>query len=124
MRGMDAFFSNLDKAKKEILDECEMVAHKTAASMERYAKENKRWEHRTGHAEDSLKGKAHRTKKKISAEIWQDMYGISGKEYGYWLENAKRFHGRYAILKPTRDAHAGMFFDGIQEAIGYAINRV
>ncbi|MEL3905570.1 MAG: hypothetical protein P1P65_00870 [Treponema sp.] len=122
MTGLDAFFQNLDKAQKEILEECEMVAHETAARMERYAKEHKKWQPRTHHAEECLHGKARRTKKEISAEIWQDLYGIHGDEYGYWLENAERFHGRYAILKPTRDAHAGMFFDGMEKACGMVLH--
>ena len=122
MRGMDAFFSNLDKAKKEILDECEMVAHKTAASMEHYAKEKRPWIDRTGDARKGLKGKTSIFKNTISSSIHQDLYGDTGKEYGYYLENAH--NGKYAILTETRNHHAGMFFDGIQEALGVAINRV
>lgn len=132
MKGMDAFFRNLENAKKEILEECEMVAHETAARMERYAKEKHRWTDRTpsSGATANLKGKARRTKKEISAEIWQDLYGNTGKEYGYWLEEGKRvlkdgqlFGQKYGILKPTRDAHAGMFFDGMEKACGIVLNR-
>ena len=129
MKGMDAFFRNLDKAKKEILEECEMVAHETAARMERYAKENRKWHDISSDARKGLKGKARRTKKEISAEIWQDLYGNTGKEYGYWLEEGQRvlkdgqlFGQKYGILKPTRDAHAGMFFDGMEKACGMVLH--
>ena len=130
MRGMEAVFANLEAVKKEMLDACETVANETAANMERYAKENRVWTDRTGDARKGLRGVASRSSQAISAGIYQDMYGKTGKEYGYWLENGERkladgqlFGQKYGILRPTRNAHAGMFFDGIEKACGQALKR-
>ena len=130
MRGMEAVFANLESITKEMLDSCEKIAYETAASMERYAKENRKWTDRTGDARKGLRGVASRSSQAISAGIYQDMYGNTGKEYGYYLENGKKevaggvtFGEKYGILKPTRNAHAGMFFDGIEKACGQALKR-
>ena len=130
MRGMEAVFENLKSITKEMLNDCETVACETAASMERYAKENRVWTDRTGDARKGLRGVASRSSQAISAGIYQDMYGKTGKEYGYWLENGTKevsggvtFGEKYGILKPTRNAHAGMFFDGIEKACGQALKR-
>lgn len=130
MRGMEAVFANLESITKEMLDSCEKIAYETSASMERYAKENRKWTDRTGDARKGLRGVASRSSQAISAGIYQDMYGNTGKEYGYYLENGKKevaggvtFGEKYGILKPTRNAHAGMFFDGIEKACGQALKR-
>ena len=130
MRGMEAVFERLESITKEMLKDCEMVACETAASMERYAKENRVWTDRTGDARKGLRGVASRSSQAISAGIYQDMYGNTGKEYGYYLENGERilaggvtFGEKYGILKPTRNAHAGMFFDGIEKACGQVLKR-
>ena len=130
MRGMEAVFERLESITKEMLKDCEMVACETAASMERYAKENRVWTDQTGDARKGLRGVASRSSQAISAGIYQDMYGKTGKEYGYWLENGERilaggvtFGEKYGILKPTRNAHAGMFFDGIEKACGQVLKR-
>ena len=130
MRGMEAVFERLESITKEMLKDCEMVACETAASMERYAKENRVWTDRTGDARKGLRGVASRSSQAISAGIYQDMYGKTGKEYGYWLENGTKevsggvtFGEKYGILKPTRNAHAGMFFDGIEKACGQTLKK-
>ena len=135
MRGTEAVFERLENITKEMLKDCEMVACETAASMERYAKENHVWKTDTGHARDGLRGVASRSSQAISAGIYQDMYGMTGDEYGRWLEEGELENGtkevsggvtfgeKYGILKPTRNAHAGMFFDGIEKACGQVLKR-
>ena len=130
MRGTEAVFERLESINKEMLKGCETVAGETAASMERYAKENRVWTDRTGDARKGLRGVASRSSQAISAGIYQDLYGNTGKEYGYWLENGERvladgqlFGQKYGILRPTRNAHAGMFFDGIEKACGQVLKR-
>ena len=132
MKGMEALFETLGSITKEMLDECETVANETAASMERYAKENRVWTDRTPEAgaRANLRGQASRSSQAISAGIYQDLYGNTGKEYGYWLENGERvladgqlFGQKYGILRPTRNAHADMFFDGIEKACGQVLKR-
>lgn len=124
MKGMEAFYAHLDGMTEAIKEKCLIIAGETAAEMERYAKENRRWNDITDDARKGLRGKVATTNHSIAAQIWQDMYGMTGKEYGYWLENAERFHGKYAILEETRNAHAGMFFDGIEAACGLKLNRL
>ncbi len=121
---VDAIAKALEHATEQMIKEAEIVAGETAAEMERYAKENKRWEYQTGHAEDCLIGSFTVSHHGISAEIRQDMFGISGKEYGYYLETAKRFKGKYAILQETRNLHADMFFSGLQKALHTTIERI
>ena len=132
MRGMEAVFENLKSITKEMLNDCETVACETAASMERYAKENRVWTDRTPEpgARANLRGQASRSSQAISAGIYQDMYGMTGDEYGRWLEEGERklkdgqlFGQKYGILRPTRNAHAGMFFDGIEKACGQVLKR-
>ena len=130
MRGMEAVFKNLEAVKKEMLDSCETVAYETAVSMERYAKGNRKWTDQSGDARKGLRGVASRSSQAISAGIYQDLYGMTGKEYGYYLENGKRvladgqlFGQKYGILKPTRNAHTSMFFDGIEKACGIVLHR-
>lgn len=130
MKGVEAIFETLGSITKEMLDECETVACETATSMERYAKENHVWKTDTGHAHDGLRGVASRSSQAISAGIYQDMYGMTGDEYGRWLEEGERvladgqlFGQKYGILSPTRNAHAGMFFDGIEKACGQVLKR-
>lgn len=130
MRGIEAVFENLEKVTKEMLDASEKVAYETAASMERYAKENRAWTDRTEDARKGLRGVASSSSQAISAGIYQDMYGNTGKEYGYWLENGERiladgqlFGQKYGILRPTRNAHAGMFFDGIEKACAQTLKK-
>ena len=130
MKGGEAIFETLGSITKEMLKDCEMVACETAASMERYAKENHVWKTDTGHARDGLRGVASRSSQTISAGIYQDMYGMTGDEYGRWLEEGERvladgqlFGQKYGILRPTRNAHAGMFFDGIEKACGQVLKR-
>ncbi|CEM60546.1 hypothetical protein DWQ65_03420 [Treponema phagedenis] len=127
---MEGHRANIEKMAVHILEAAERVAQETAAEMELYAKSNFKWTPRTHHANECLRGKWSRgqqggiiTHEEISAEIWQDLYGLKGKEYGYWLENAKRFHGKYAILQETANVHAGMFFNGMMDAIKSAMER-
>ena len=125
MSGMQVsgIMNALKKVTSQMLKEGELVAAETAAEMERYAKTHKRWQRRTGHAEDCLVGEYSASAKSIRADIRQDMFGISGKEYGYWLEKAERFHGKYAILEETRNCHADMFFSGLEKAFSATIRR-
>ncbi|PIE98628.1 MAG: hypothetical protein CR988_02385 [Treponema sp.] len=112
------------EALKELTEEMEgkalYIASETAAEMERYAKENKRWKHRTGDAEKNLKGSYDKSSDAISAEIRQDLYGATGEEYGWHLEHSHG--GKYAILEETRNMHARNFFDGMQDALRQVIN--
>ncbi len=120
MRGASLVMEALKELTEEMEDTALMVAKETAVEMERYAKENKRWKTQTGAAEKNLKGSADMSMVAISAEIRQDLFGVTGEEYGFWLEQG--FGGKYAILEETRNMHARMFFDGMQDALKQVIN--
>lgn len=122
MKGVEGVFENLKNVTNEMLKKSATVAKETAAQMERYAKENRRWTDQTGDARRGLTGSYDASSKAISASIHQDLYGQTGKEYGWDLEH--EYGGRYAILEETRNNHADMFFDGIAEACGEVIKRV
>lgn len=115
MVGVEGVFDKIDKVTREMEEACKLHAGKTAAKMEKYAKENRRWKDRTGDARKGLTGKAVHSKDGVSAEIWQDLYGESGGKYGYYLETAH--DGRYAILDETAQEHASYFFDGLATAL-------
>ncbi len=119
MRGASLVMEALKELTEEMEDKALYVAAESAAEMERYAKENKRWERDTGHAEDNLKGSYDKSTESISAEIRQDLYGATGEEYGWHLENSHG--GKFAILEETRNMHARMFFDGMQDALKQVI---
>lgn len=124
MKGLEAVFKGLDKLDKAIKKECFKVAAETAIDMECYARENKTWLHRTGDAERGLKGKAVVTPTYFRTQIWQEMYGRTGKEYGYWLENATHFNGKYAILRETQLHFQNLFFNDMKEAVHMAMQKV
>jgi len=90
MRGLEAVFERLESITKEMLNDCEMVACETAASMERYAKENRVWTDRTGDARKGLRGVASRSSQAISAGIYQDMYGTLVKNMATTLKMERK----------------------------------
>ncbi|MEL3905087.1 MAG: hypothetical protein P1P63_08280 [Treponemataceae bacterium] len=122
MKGMEGVFANLKNITAEMLKKSAEVAQETAAEMERYAKETARWHDRTGDARKGLTGSADISSKAISASIHQDLYGQTGKKYGWNLEH--EYGGKYAILEETRNTHADMFFDGIAKACEDTINKI
>lgn len=89
-----------------------VVAHSraTGARMEADAKRDARWTDRTSHARQGLFGDVELQKDAVLTHISHTM------EYGVHLE--LRYGGRYAILKPTRDKHAGPYFEGVQRLTG------
>lgn len=118
MKGFEVVIQNIDELEKNILNEVEKIAMETSAEMELYAKTNKPWTTITGHARDHLTGKYKKTMfGVIKVQIWQMLYGATGEEYGYYLENAKQFHGKYSILKMTQQHFAKSFFDRTAEAL-------
>lgn len=114
MKGFDAIFKNVNKVS-EVLKKATMdVAGSIAIEMERYAKENRPWTDRNAHARDHLRGKMFEKDGVVHCQIRQDLYGETGEEYGYYLEEA---HGhKYAILSPTQQHFEEDFFEDVKEA--------
>lgn len=71
----------------------EMYVKTQAKSLESYAKENRPWTDRTGHARQRLTGYVTTIPKGYRINL------AHGVDYGIWLELA--MEKRYAILEPT-----------------------
>ena len=117
MRGLQAVLASLDKLEADIKKEAERVCYENAADMEFYAKTNKKWTLRTGHAEDNLVGKAVFEGDNYTVQIRQDLFGVTGEEYGAYLETAERFKGKYSILQETQAEFEEIFIQDLLDAL-------
>lgn len=88
------------------------LARRTGASMEGDAKVKAPWTDRTGHARQSLFGDERHDENAIISFV------AHGVEYGVRLEHD--YHGRYSILKPTRDRHAESFKRDVKKILSRA----
>lgn len=77
----------------------------TARRMEGYAKANRRWTDRSNQARGGLKGRVRVLETGHAQAIIAHTV-----EYGIWLEVRRSFHGRYAILVRTKEAHEDEFW--------------
>lgn len=121
MRQLDTIIENLNGIEKIIDKTLKELCLSYAIDMEHYAKTHKAWKTRTGQAEQGLVGEANFEDGGYHAMICQNMFGTTGEEYGYYLEYAERFHGKYAILRQTRDHFAKTFFDDAEDDLKEAI---
>ena len=114
MKGFDVIFKNVNSVAESMKKATMQVALETAVDMEAYAKENRPWTDRNAQARGHLRGKAFEEGGVVHCQIRQDLYGETGEEYGYYLEEA---HGKkYAILAPTQRHFEKDFFDDVREA--------
>ena len=123
MKGLEATLKNFELLDSLIRKEVEQVVMETSADMEHYAKTHKAWKLRTGHAEQNLRGKFKIEGRKAYCQLWQDLFGDTGEEYGYYLETAKKFKGKYAILRQTQIHFAPVFYEDLKNAIIEAIKK-
>ena len=123
MRGLESVIKNFELLDSLIRQEVEQVVMETAPDMEHHAKTHKAWTLRTRHAEQNLRGKFKIEGRKAHVQIWQDLFGTSGEEYGYYLETAKMFKGKYAILRQTQIFYAPIFYEDLKKAIIEAIKN-
>ena len=114
MKGFDVIFKNINSVAEKMKSATMQVAEETALDMEAYAKENRPWTDRNAQARAHLRGKAFEEDGVIHCQIRQDLYGETGEEYGYYLEEA---HGKkYSILAPTQQHFEKDFFEEVKEA--------
>jgi hypothetical protein len=106
MKGFEAVFSNLKSIPDDMEKAALEVAQEVAPKMEWYAKKNRKWTDRTGHARQGLVGKFQYAKRMY---VGCRIYSII--DYAYWLEVIQG--GRFAILEETRNFFAEEFFNGI-----------
>lgn len=123
MRGLEGVIKNFELLDSLIKENVKEVVMQTAPDMEHHAKTHYAWTHITGHARDNLRGKFKIEGRKAHAQLWQDLFGASGDEYGYYLETAKMFKGKYAILRQTQIFYAPIFYEDLKEAIIEAIKN-
>lgn len=112
-----AIIENLEKLEDNIKEECKRVSYETGADMELYAKVNAPWKDRTGNARRELHGRGAESALGFSAQIWQDLYGLNNEEYGYTLETAEYFHGKYSILKKTQRHFKDIYFANLKDIL-------
>ena len=123
MKGLEATLKNFELLDSLIRKEVEQVVMETSADMEHHAKTHKAWKLRTGHAEQNLRGKFKIEGRKAHCQLWQDLFGVYGDEYGYYLETAEKFKGKYAILRQTQIHFAPVFYEDLKNAIIEAIKK-
>lgn len=117
MKGLEATLKNFELLDNLLKKEIERVGLETVADMEHYAKTHKAWTPITRHAEQNLRGKFKFEGRKAHCQIWQDLFGVWGDEYGYYLETAEKFKGKYAILRKTQIEFAPVFYEDMKNAI-------
>lgn len=110
MKGVGEVLAAMDAYQDFILHAVYAVARKYAGEFERYAKENRPWQDRTGQARRGLKGAAGQDE----LETWIRL--AHTVPYGVWLEMARS--GKYSILLPTIEENAEAFLDALVSALG------
>lgn len=86
-----------------------MYAQQGAQQFENYAKNNRPWTDRTGHARQRLSGYVEKNPDNIR------IYISHGVEYGFWLEYSHE--KRFAILQKTINAISPMVIKGFDKLI-------
>lgn len=91
-----------------------MYAEQGAVQLQNFAKENRRWTDRTGHARQRLKGYVGKS------QLGYRIYLAHGVNYGIWLELANE--KRYSII-PQSIEYVGAFvimpgFEKLMERLG------
>lgn len=102
---------NLESAETKSQVAIRMFAQEGAKKFENYAKMNRPWIDRTGHARQRLKGWAEIFKDKVRIYIGH------GVDYGVYLELCHE--KRYAILQPTLNALSKEVIDGYKVLMRY-----
>ena len=123
MKGLEAILKNFELLDSLIRQEVEQVVMETSADMEHHAKTHKAWTHISGHAMQNLRGKFKIEGRKAHCQLWQDLFGVWGDEYGVYLETAKKFKGKYAILRQTQIHFAPVFYEDLKNAIIDALKK-
>ena len=95
--------ANLENAETKSQVAIRMFAQEGAKKFENYAKKNRPWVDRTGHARQRLTGWVEVLTNKVRIHIGH------GVDYGYWLEKRRDFNGKYQILEKARDSEVNNF---------------
>ncbi|SFU40378.1 hypothetical protein [Alicyclobacillus macrosporangiidus] len=98
MPGLNVVTKNLDRWVERKRAASLALAKYWAMQLEGEMKQNRPWQDRTGNARAGLKGSAELNNEGIAIRLAHSV------DYGVFLELAH--DGRYAILRPTRNARA------------------
>lgn len=101
----------LENAETKSQVAIKMFSQEGAKKFENYAKNNRPWTDRTGHARQRLVGWVEMFSNKVRIHIGH------GVDYGVYLELAHE--NRYAILQPTVNALSKEVLEGFKELIRY-----
>lgn len=113
MAGSEQVNANAAQYRDRAIAAIKALCEHYAVRMENYAKVNKRWRTRTGHAQQSLFGYLYEEGPEIIK-----IRSAHGVEYGKWLELCNQ--GKYAILEESVDANANQFF----RDLGWMVRRI
>lgn len=103
--------ANLASAETKSKVAIKMYAEQGARKFENYAKNNRPWTDRTGHARQRLRGWVEVLPQKVRIHIGH------GVDYGVYLELCHE--RRYSILQPTVNAMSGEILKGYQNLLRY-----
>ena len=103
--------ANLASAETKSKVVIKMYAEQGARKFENYAKRNRPWTDRTGHARQRLHGWVETLPQKVRIYIGH------GVDYGVYLELCHE--RRYSILQPTVNAMSGEVLKGYQNLLRY-----
>lgn len=103
--------SNLESAETKSSVAIKMFAQEGAKKFENYAKKNRPWTDRTGHARQRLTGWVESMTNKVRIHIGH------GVDYGVYLELAHE--KRYAILQQTVNAMSQEILEGYKNLMRY-----
>lgn len=101
----------LENAETKSQVAIKMFSQEGAKKFENYAKNNRPWTDRTGHARQRLVGWVEMFSNKVRIHIGH------GVDYGVYLELAHE--KRYAILQPTVNALSKEVLEGFKELMRY-----
>lgn len=108
---IDKLLSNLDKSETKAEVAIRMYAQEGAKKFENYAKKNRPWTDRTGHARQRLTGWVEKLSSVVRVHIGH------GVDYGVYLELCHE--KKYAILQPTINAMSGEVLEGYRDLMRY-----
>lgn len=103
--------TKLTSAQSKTQTAITMYAQEGAKKFENYAKSNRRWRDRTGHARQRLLGYVEKSNNVVRINI------AHGVKYGIYLEMAHE--QRFAILKRTVEAVSPEVLKGFKGLMGY-----
>ncbi len=109
LHGKEMLLNNINRYEQSLMRSVAEISEHYAMMMEAYAKAYAPWNDRTGQARAGLFGRVREEGSFLYTGVAHTVH------YGVYLELG--MHGRYAILKPTRDQFAPKYFKEIRTLV-------